>query len=139
MPTIARYDEQAAWYEEFAGPNAESHRDAILRLLGPGSGWCLDLGCGTGHYSDILRDSGRDVIGVDLSGEQLRYGRLSEVRLAPGIAVVGRERHSQPGRNATRSSGGAVCGIIDAGLQILDVQEPRAEEIPYTLAILARS
>ncbi|HVX46921.1 MAG TPA: methyltransferase domain-containing protein [Mycobacteriales bacterium] len=73
MPTTARYDKQAQWYEEFAGPGAETHRAAIHRLLGPGSGWCLDLGCGTGHYSSILRDTGRGVVGVDLSRNQLRY------------------------------------------------------------------
>jgi SAM-dependent methyltransferase len=86
MPTASRYDEQAAWYEEFAGPGAERHRDAIRGLLGRGSGWCLDLACGTGHYSAILEDIGHAVIGVDLSRNQLQYARRRNLRVVQSMA-----------------------------------------------------
>lgn len=217
MPMTARYDDQAAWYDEFAGPNAESHRVALHSLLGRGSGWCLDLGCGTGHYSDILRDTGRTVVGVDLSGDQLRYARPRNHRVIQAsadrlpfadatfaavaalwistdvddFAAVSREatRVLQPGGSflfygvhpcfngpcvENRADGARIIhptyrqagwhavspwwgedgirrrvgmrhlplaelfrAILDAGLQIGRVEEPRADEIPYTLAILA--
>jgi SAM-dependent methyltransferase len=86
MPMIARYDEQSTWYEEFAGPNAETHRAAIQQLLGQGNGWCLDLACGTGHYFDILRDTGRAVVGLDLSRNQLRHAQSRNRRIVQASA-----------------------------------------------------
>lgn len=75
---IARYDGLADWYEETARPSAEFSREALMDLLGPAAGLCLDLGCGTGLYGDILRSSGRDVIGVDASRDQLRIAANRE-------------------------------------------------------------
>jgi ubiquinone/menaquinone biosynthesis C-methylase UbiE len=62
----------ADWYDGYAGPSAESSRDELLALLGSGEGLCLDLGCGTGLYFDVLRASGRAVVGIDRSLDQLR-------------------------------------------------------------------
>lgn len=62
------------------------HRAAIHRLLGQGHGWCLDLACGTGHYFDILRDTGRTVVGADLSGNQLRHARPRNRRVVQASA-----------------------------------------------------
>jgi SAM-dependent methyltransferase len=70
-----RYDGFADWYESFNAPRAEANRDLILDLLGPGSGLCLDLGCGTGLYFDALLESGRVPVGVDFSADQLAYAR----------------------------------------------------------------
>jgi SAM-dependent methyltransferase len=75
MPEIARYDGLDEWYDDFALPSAESSSDAIVDLLGPGTGLCLDLGCGTGLYFDIVRSTGRTPIGIDFSGDQLRRAR----------------------------------------------------------------
>lgn len=75
MPEFARYDGLDEWYDDYARPSAESSSDAILGLLGPGTGLCLDLGCGTGLYFDIIRSTGRTPIGIDLSRDQLRRAR----------------------------------------------------------------
>lgn len=71
----ARYDGQAAWYDAFNAPGAEANRAQLRDLVGPGTGRCLDLCCGTGQYAGQLRETGRTVIGVDRSIDQLRVAR----------------------------------------------------------------
>lgn len=76
MSTLtARYDGLADWYEEFNRDAAAANFPYLLDLLGTGTGRCLDLCCGTGLYLDMLRESGRDPIGLDFSGDQLRLAR----------------------------------------------------------------
>ena len=76
MPaTRARYDGHADWYETWNEPNAERAAPDISALLGPGDGLCLDLGCGGGLYLDALAATGRTVVGLDRSADQLRYAR----------------------------------------------------------------
>jgi SAM-dependent methyltransferase len=72
-----RYDGLADWYDAELGrlgltPAAVG---ALLRLVGPGPGRCLDLGCGTGVALAGLAGLGWRVTGVDLSGDQLRLAR----------------------------------------------------------------
>jgi SAM-dependent methyltransferase len=74
-PTTARYDGHADWYDAWNQPNAERNASDVLELLGPGDGLCLDLGCGSGLYFDILNGSGRTVVGADRSADQLRIAR----------------------------------------------------------------
>jgi SAM-dependent methyltransferase len=71
----ARYDGLADWYEERFVADAEPHQPGLLELLGPGSGPCLDIGCGTGRNFETIRASGRSVVGVDYSTDQLRHAR----------------------------------------------------------------
>ncbi|MEU3170237.1 class I SAM-dependent methyltransferase [Streptosporangium sp. NPDC006930] len=68
----ARYDGQAEWYDDYIGPGATAD---IADLLGPGEGLCLDVGCGTGLYLDAIRSTGRTVVGLDRSADQLRLAR----------------------------------------------------------------
>ena len=71
--TTARYDGQAEWYESFAAAELfVEARQAAVRLLGRGSGRCLDLGCGTGRAIPLLAAAGWRVTGVDVSRDQLR-------------------------------------------------------------------
>ncbi|MGH8860270.1 MAG: class I SAM-dependent methyltransferase [Jatrophihabitantaceae bacterium] len=80
MPTEALYDRVADWYEyEFleqsrgldGHPLGIDH--ALATLLGPGSGVCLEIGCGTGEWAGAVRSLGRKPVGVDLSMGMLRH------------------------------------------------------------------
>jgi SAM-dependent methyltransferase len=71
----ARYDGLADWYEERFVAGAEPHQPGLLDLLGPGSGPCLDIGCGTGRNFETIRATGRSVVGVDYSADLLRVAR----------------------------------------------------------------
>jgi SAM-dependent methyltransferase len=73
--TLARYDGYADWYDDWRKPSVESNAFDVMGLLGPGGGLCLDLGCGTGLFFDALAATGRTVVGLDRSGDQLRVAR----------------------------------------------------------------
>jgi SAM-dependent methyltransferase len=73
MPLTARYDGHADWYDSWNQPHAERGGPEVRDLLGPGEGICLDLGCGGGHYFDALAATGRTVVGLDYSADQLRF------------------------------------------------------------------
>jgi SAM-dependent methyltransferase len=59
------YDEHVAWSTAAAAP-------VVARLAGRGSGWCLDVGCGTGVHLNALAEMGWSVVGMDASAGQLR-------------------------------------------------------------------
>ena len=81
MP-VARYDGVADWYDNYqAGRMREVTElaESLARALLPrGVGPALDLGCGTGRHHETLRGSGYDVVGVDLSTDQLRHAQRRE-------------------------------------------------------------
>jgi SAM-dependent methyltransferase len=79
--SFARYDGLADWYEEYNAPAAAANEAAISELLGPGGGLCLDLGCGGGQYFETIRSTGRDIIGLDYSADQLRVARRRNAEL----------------------------------------------------------
>jgi SAM-dependent methyltransferase len=75
-----RYDGIAAWYDETFRPSlSDAEVDALQRLLGPGEGRCLDLGCGTGVAAPALTDLGWTVVGTDASGPMLEIARAREL------------------------------------------------------------
>lgn len=87
--THAMYDGSASWYEDYNAESARRNRGSLIELLGPGEGWCLDVGCGTGHYFEAIRATGRAVVGLDRSGDQLRIasGRDRAVVQADAAAL----------------------------------------------------
>src|SRR5215470_8666977 len=88
MPlTIPRYDGYADWYDNWNKPHAERNAPDVLDLLGSGDGLCLDLGCGSGNYFDVLAASGRTVVGLDRSADQLRIARGRSLRVAQAEAA----------------------------------------------------
>src|ERR1700722_6060116 len=82
MAPAAAYDEIADWYErEFLARDAPAGGDplgikaALDTLLGPGSGPCLEIGCGTGVRAGQVRELGWTPWGVDISAAMLRHAR----------------------------------------------------------------
>jgi ubiquinone/menaquinone biosynthesis C-methylase UbiE len=82
MNPTANYDTIADWYErEFLAasrglPEHPLGIDQMLRaLLGPGTGPCLEIGCGTGEWAALIRSLGRAPLGVDVSAGMLRYAK----------------------------------------------------------------
>jgi SAM-dependent methyltransferase len=69
---VALYDGIAAWYDDQFAPGPE-RLDVVRRLVGPGPGSSLDLGCGTGFYLPVLHELGWQPTGVDVSADQLRF------------------------------------------------------------------
>ncbi len=99
MPaTKSRYDGHADWYDGWNQPHIEANVPEILDLLGdaakprrpspgPSAGLCLDLGCGTGLYFDALTASGRTVVGLDRSADQLRIAQRRSRHIMQGDAA----------------------------------------------------
>jgi SAM-dependent methyltransferase len=92
MTLEARYDGHADWYDSWNRPQAERNAAAIRELLGPGDGPCLDLGCGSGHYFDVIASTGRTAIGLDRSADQLRIAQSRSRRRDRG-SKRGQRRH----------------------------------------------
>jgi SAM-dependent methyltransferase len=79
----ARYDGIADWYDGHNAVAAAANVPELVELLGPGEGRCLDLGCGTGQYLDAIRGTGRTVVGLDYSADQLRLAAHGPAAAAP--------------------------------------------------------
>jgi SAM-dependent methyltransferase len=89
----ARYDGLAGWYDaQFPSAFADAVADAVVELLGEGEGACLDVGCGTGRYFEVLANLGWRVTGLDASEDQLGVARpraeLHGVELFQGDATA---------------------------------------------------
>lgn len=84
----ARYDGFADWYEALFAPHAQATGAELVRLLGPGEGPCLDVGCGTGLHFQAVRATGRVPIGVDYSADQLRHARARGVCVQADAAAL---------------------------------------------------
>lgn len=77
MTERARYDGIAEWYErEFTSSGlVDVPGEAMLRLLGDGTGKLLDVGCGTGFFAAVMAAHGWTVTGIDVSEDMLRRAR----------------------------------------------------------------
>jgi SAM-dependent methyltransferase len=76
--SLIRYDGLADAYDAFVDLHSPYYRavaDALARLLGPGAGRCIDVGCGGGHFIPVATELGWTVVGVDSSDDQLRVAR----------------------------------------------------------------
>lgn len=71
----ARYDGYADWYDEHrTGFTAEATAH-VLDLLVDGTGHCLEVGCGGGVHLPTLHEHGWNVVGLDISADQLCVAR----------------------------------------------------------------
>jgi ubiquinone/menaquinone biosynthesis C-methylase UbiE len=84
----ARYDGYADWYDGWRRDAAQANGRVIAELLGPGEGPCLDLGCGTGLLFGALAGTGRTVVGLDYSADQLRVARRRSDTVVRGDGAV---------------------------------------------------
>src|ERR1700751_5714522 len=87
---MVRYDGLADWYDaEFQpSPLASPTWEAARRLLGPGTGRLVDVGCGTGAYAAALAELGWTVTGVDVSEDMLRRAREKGVETGRADAAA---------------------------------------------------
>jgi len=79
--SLTRYDPHVDWYEDFRPSLNDAEADALRRMLGPGQGRCLDIGCGTGVAIPELQRLGWEVVGVDASDAMLSRARAYGVEL----------------------------------------------------------
>jgi SAM-dependent methyltransferase len=107
MTAPPRYDGFADWYDANIGPVAEAAGGELLALLGPGSGRCLDLACGTGINLRRLTDAGWSVTGVDLSADQLRLARQ---RAPTGVELVKADATELPFEDAAFDA--VACSLM---------------------------
>jgi SAM-dependent methyltransferase len=89
----ARYDGNAEWYDRTFVGYGELEREGssaahLVGLLGEGEGWCLDVACGTGLHFRGIASTGRRVIGLDLSGDQLHVARRRSDAVVRGDACT---------------------------------------------------
>ena len=116
----ARYDGLAAWVEDFRPALPADEEDALKRLLGPGRGRCLDLGCGTGVALEPLQGLGWSVVGTDVSEDLLEMAR------SRGLDCVLAPAESLPFANAS----------FDAAVSIWTHTD--VDDFPLVLRELAR-
>jgi len=88
---MTSYDTIADWYETTLVPSWRTDPlefGPMLRdLLGPGTGPCLELGCGTGAHAGRIRQLGRTPLGVDVSAGMLRHA-AARLPVARGDATA---------------------------------------------------
>ncbi|HET9848941.1 MAG TPA: class I SAM-dependent methyltransferase [Candidatus Dormibacteraeota bacterium] len=91
-----RFDGLATWYDEEIRrlDITSTALNTLARLLGPGSGRCLDLGCGTGIAVPDLIKSGWTVVGVDISEDQLRVARANTA--GPSVEFINADAANLP-------------------------------------------
>jgi SAM-dependent methyltransferase len=102
--SMSRYDGLAKEYADFLDAQAPYYARAeelLRRLLGPGVGRCVDLGCGTGRFLEVAADLGWDVTGVDVSADQLRLARQA----APNAQLVEADASAVPLADASFDAG----------------------------------
>jgi len=72
---MAFYAEFAEHYEAIF-PFSETVYALLRRYILPEHRRCLDVGCGTGHYSGRLAADGFDVVGIDLDAAMIAQAKL---------------------------------------------------------------
>ncbi len=84
----AEYDAEADRYDDHPYP-ATSHSTFVRRLLEtcPAGGRVLDAPCGTGAYFELVRASGRQVVGIDQSAGMLAQARARQI--ATALQLIG--------------------------------------------------
>ena len=91
---MALFDKSAsdydAWYQNPVGKYVDAvETSCLFSLIGDISGTnILDIGCGTGHLSEMLHKRGAHVTGVDISDGMLANARKSSKRRGLNINYI---------------------------------------------------
>jgi 2-polyprenyl-3-methyl-5-hydroxy-6-metoxy-1,4-benzoquinol methylase len=65
----------------------QKERDVVIKLLNPkASEKILDAGCGTGIYSDVIKNRGSTVVGIDISDKMVEKSKKKGVKSVVGDA-----------------------------------------------------
>lgn len=104
----------------------EGLREADAGLLGPVAGRrILEIGCGAAQCGRWLVRQGAEVIGLDLSGAQLRHSRTLDARTGTPVPVVQADATDLPFPAASFdlvcSAYGAVPFVADSALVMREV------------------
>ena len=112
-----RFDQEApAWRDQYRteawqGPyNAKLfRREYVLELLGPGTGLCLDLGCGAGPFMEPLSRLGWRPVAFDFAPNMTALAQKEAFSLGAPGAVRGRLHRAafRPGIGSCRHQRGA--------------------------------
>jgi len=151
---VARYDGHADWYDDWRKPHAASTARELADLLGPGEELCLDLGCGTGLFLDALAATGRAVVGLDRSADQLRIACGRDIEWLEDGGIRAHQTYRTAGwhqeapwwgafvRKRVGMSHHSLADVLNAfvrtGLTIEHVAELGDRPVPNNLAIRAR-
>jgi SAM-dependent methyltransferase len=122
---VATYDAEAPSYDDDLYA-ATSHGAFVERLLAtcPAGGTVLDAPCGSGRYFELVRASGRIVVGIDQSAGMLAQARRKGV--ASRLEQVGLQELT-------------FDGEFDGVMTIDAMENVPPEEWPIVLANLARA
>lgn len=119
------YTNFASVYDMFMDniPYEEWHRylQGMLKKYGIDSGLVLDLGCGTGTMTQLLAESGYDMIGVDNSEDMLEIAREKQIRSGLDILYLLQDMREFELYGTVR----AVYSICDSLNYITDPEELR--------------
>lgn len=79
-------DRVCAWIEKYGKPEQGFGTDAEEKALLEEARIVVDLGCGTGKFTELLADRGYDMIGIDLSEDML--GIAQERKMESGRDIL---------------------------------------------------
>jgi 2-polyprenyl-6-hydroxyphenyl methylase/3-demethylubiquinone-9 3-methyltransferase len=115
---VAYFDRIWSEAPDGAPERFELRRDHLLRRL-PAGVRVLDVGCGSGWFTAVLRDAGFAATGVDVAAEALRRARL---RAGGAEFVLTREGEALPFEDGAFGAAwlGEVLEHVQDGIALLD-------------------
>jgi len=76
IDVVGGYDRWASNYDTIPNPLIAIEEGPVLEMVGDVQGLrVLDLGCGTGRYSQLLSEQGAEVIAIDISSVMVEQAR----------------------------------------------------------------